>query len=151
MTHQLLDVFRCIYSFELDYNHYVFPMMDGFIPVEAYYRHLEETFSITVPGAPFSDLFDPSFNEPMVFKGENLRIAVANLGGIDYVEWECDGVRQIASIDTVDGSRSLLVYCYGTGLVAPGLHKVSIIVNTDDTDGLPSKSGSFDLQLLMRG
>ena len=92
-----------------------------------------------------------SFNEPMVFKGENLRIAVANLGGIDYVEWECDGVRQIASIDTVDGSRSLLVYCYGTGLVAPGLHKVSIIVNTDDTDGSPSKSGSFDLQLLMRG
>lgn len=61
-------------EFSLDYEHYQFPLMDGTISVDAYYRHLEAIFGIKVPGAPFSDLFEPVFNEPMVKVIEKLKV-----------------------------------------------------------------------------
>lgn len=53
-------------EFLLDYEHYAFPLMEGALSVDEYYRHLEHVFGVKVPGAPFSDFFAPVFNEPMV-------------------------------------------------------------------------------------
>lgn len=70
-------------EFLLDYRHYDFVLMDGTLSCDDYYRHLEKVFQVKVPGKPFSDFFNPHFNEPMVeiikkLKAEGNRIICAS-------------------------------------------------------------------------
>ena len=49
-----------------DYRNYDFAMMDGTLPVEAYWEHVRTKFGITVEGNPFAKDFTPHFNEEVV-------------------------------------------------------------------------------------
>ena len=60
-------------EFLSDYRHYNFPLMDGTITCDRYYRHLEHVFNVKVEGKPFSDFFNPYFNLPMVQVIDELR------------------------------------------------------------------------------
>lgn len=53
-------------EFLLDYHHYDHVLMDGTLSLDDYYRHAEHVFGIKISGKPFSDLFNPYFNQPMV-------------------------------------------------------------------------------------
>lgn len=53
-------------EFLLDYHHYDHVLMDGSLSLDDYYKHVEHVFGIKVLGKPFSDLFNPHFNQPMV-------------------------------------------------------------------------------------
>lgn len=53
-------------EFCLDYDHYVFPLMEGEMTCDEYYRHVERLFDVKVPGKPFSDFFKPHFNKPVL-------------------------------------------------------------------------------------
>ncbi len=53
-------------EFLSDYSHYEHVLMDGTLTCDDYYRHVEHVFGIKISGKPFSDLFDPYFNMPMV-------------------------------------------------------------------------------------
>lgn len=53
-------------EFNADYEHYVYPLMEGLLTCDDYYRHVEHVFGVKVPGKPFSDFFKPYFNKPMV-------------------------------------------------------------------------------------
>jgi len=52
-------------EFVCDYMHYVFPLMEGTVSVESYYRHLEQVFGVKVPGNPARDFFKPDINLPV--------------------------------------------------------------------------------------
>ncbi|HAF85340.1 MAG TPA: hypothetical protein DCG32_03020 [Sphaerochaeta sp.] len=49
-----------------DYRNYDFAMMDGTLPVEAYWEHVRTKFGSTVEGNPFAKDFTPHFNEEVV-------------------------------------------------------------------------------------
>ncbi len=49
-----------------DYQHYEFPLMEGFVSSAAYWAHVNEVFGIEVEGDPFYDAFQPVFNDEMV-------------------------------------------------------------------------------------
>lgn len=53
-------------EFMRDYRFYDHPLMDGALTCDDYYKHLEHVFNVKVSGKPFSDLFKPFFNQPMV-------------------------------------------------------------------------------------
>lgn len=53
-------------EFYSDYRHYDFVLMDGTLSVDDYYRHLERVFDIKIKSKPFSDFFNPHFNEPII-------------------------------------------------------------------------------------
>ncbi len=60
-------------AFIADYLHYEFPLMEGVLTEQEYWRHVEHLFHIKVKGNPFADAFSPTFNEPMVALIEALR------------------------------------------------------------------------------
>ena len=60
-------------EFLCDYKHYEFPLMDGSLTVDEYYRHLEHIFGIEIKTKPISDFFRPHFNEPIVKVLEELK------------------------------------------------------------------------------
>lgn len=49
-----------------DYKKYEFPLMDGSIPSEVYWKHAEGRFGIKVHGDPLADFFHPVWNPPVV-------------------------------------------------------------------------------------
>ncbi len=53
-------------EFLFDYNHYVFPLMEGSMSIDSYYRHLEHVFGVKIDSNPFGDFFNPYFNLPVV-------------------------------------------------------------------------------------
>ncbi|AEC01414.1 HAD family hydrolase [Parasphaerochaeta coccoides] len=56
-----------------DYCHYEFPLMDGTMSPEDYWKHIRHKFGVTVSGEPFADWFKPVPNDPMVFLLKYLR------------------------------------------------------------------------------
>lgn len=60
-------------EFLSDYGHYAFPLMDGTVTCDRYYKHLEHVFGIRIEGKPLSDNFSPCFNLPMVEILDELR------------------------------------------------------------------------------
>lgn len=60
-------------EFFTDYLHYEFPLMEGFISSRQYWDHIEEVFGVKVEGDPFSDAFEPVFNEEIVSLIASLR------------------------------------------------------------------------------
>ncbi len=49
-----------------DYSHYEMPLMDGYMSVEDYYRHLETKYQIMITGDPFREFFCPVVNQGML-------------------------------------------------------------------------------------
>lgn len=49
-----------------DYCRYDFPLMDGSISTEDYWKHIQYKFGIKVSGEPFAEQFKPIPNEPML-------------------------------------------------------------------------------------
>lgn len=49
-----------------DFKHYDFPIMDGAIECEQYYRHVEDMFGVKIEGDPFYDFFHPDLNQDVV-------------------------------------------------------------------------------------
>ncbi len=60
-------------EFKADYRNYDFAMMDGTLPIEAYWRHIEHKFDVKVEGNPFAKDFTPHFNEEVVALLKTLR------------------------------------------------------------------------------
>lgn len=60
-------------DFLADYRQYDFPLMDGSISTQAYWRHIECKFGIKVQGEPFAKHFSPVLNPPMVTLLKKLR------------------------------------------------------------------------------
>lgn len=55
------------HEFSLDYEHYVFPLMEGFLSSEQYWARLVEHFDLPAfADDPFATAFTPTFNEEMV-------------------------------------------------------------------------------------
>lgn len=53
-------------EFKADYHNYDFAMMDGTLPIEAYWEHVRTKFGIKVEGNPFAKDFTPHFNDEIV-------------------------------------------------------------------------------------
>lgn len=49
-------------EFYRTYNEYIWPIMDGSITTETFYRHLESYFNIKIEGEPFLEYFHPVLN-----------------------------------------------------------------------------------------
>ena len=49
-----------------DYAKYNFPLMDGTVSSDVYWRHVETLFGVTIKGDPLADFFRPVWNPPMV-------------------------------------------------------------------------------------
>ena len=55
------------------YNEYIWPIMDGTITTESFYRHLESYFGIKIEGEPFLEYFHPVLNHDVVDTIKRLR------------------------------------------------------------------------------
>ncbi len=80
-------------QFFTDYRHYEFPLMEGSISEEQYWRRASEHFGIEVEGNPFSDAFKPVFNDEMVSLITRLRER---------------GVRVVCASNTIDSHWNIL-------------------------------------------
>lgn len=60
-------------EFKADYHTYDFAMMDGTLPIEAYWKHVHTKFGIKVEGNPFAQDFTPHFNDEVVELIKSLR------------------------------------------------------------------------------
>lgn len=60
-------------EFYRTYNEYIWPIMDGSITTEAFYRHLESYFGIKIEGEPFLEYFHPVLNHDVVDTIKRLR------------------------------------------------------------------------------
>ncbi len=49
-----------------DYCRYDFPLMDGMVDTQDYWRHIEHKFHVAVSGEPFSEWFKPVPNAPVI-------------------------------------------------------------------------------------
>ena len=56
-----------------DYSLYEMPLMDGYMSVEDYYRHLEMKYEMVINGNPFGELFCPTINTRMLDNVKELR------------------------------------------------------------------------------
>ena len=56
-----------------DYAFYEMPLMDGYMKVEDYYRHLEAKYRIRITDDPFARFFNPSLNLGMLSNVQKLR------------------------------------------------------------------------------
>lgn len=56
-----------------DYSLYEMPLMDGYMSVEDYYRHLEMKYEMVINGNPFGELFCPTINTWMLDNVKELR------------------------------------------------------------------------------
>ncbi len=60
-------------QFFTDYRHYEFPLMEGAVSEEEYWRRASEHFGIEVEGNPFCEAFEPTINDEMVRLIERLK------------------------------------------------------------------------------
>ncbi len=60
-------------QFFTDYFHYEFPLMEGFVSSEQYWKRVAEHFAISVDDDPFATAFKPIINEEMVNVIKGLR------------------------------------------------------------------------------
>jgi len=60
-------------EFKADYHNYDFALMDGTLPIQAYWDHVQTKFGITVEGNPFAKDFTPHFNDEVVELIKRLR------------------------------------------------------------------------------
>lgn len=51
---------------ELDYMHYVFPLMEGMLSDYDYWKHVSKVFNVKVEGDPLADNFKPKNNLPVI-------------------------------------------------------------------------------------
>ncbi len=56
-----------------DYAKYNFPLMDGTISSDVYWRHVETLFGVTIHGDPLADFFKPVWNPPIVALVKHLK------------------------------------------------------------------------------
>ena len=75
---EVIDKIAFHYGFDLeqlliDYDHYVFPLMDGTIDSKLYWSHVAHQFNIHVEGDPLTEFFNPVWNDPVVGILERLR------------------------------------------------------------------------------
>ncbi|HPY12477.1 MAG TPA: hypothetical protein PLH14_08100 [Sphaerochaeta sp.] len=80
-------------QFFTDYRHYEFPLMEGSISEEQYWRRAAQHFEIEVEGNPFFDAFSPTINDEMVNLITRLRER---------------GVRVVCASNTIDSHWSIL-------------------------------------------
>ncbi len=80
-------------QFFTDYRHYEFPLMEGSISEERYWRRASEHFGIEVEGNPFFDAFTPTINDEMVTLITRLRQR---------------GVRVVCASNTIDSHWNIL-------------------------------------------
>lgn len=52
--------------FIADYRRYEFPLMEGVVSEQEYWRHVERVHDVAVKGNPFADCFHPQRNEPAI-------------------------------------------------------------------------------------
>ena len=72
--HPMADYIGISYDeFMADFALYEMPLMDGYMAVDDYYRHLEAKFGIEIEGKPFADLFHPAANMEMLSYVQELR------------------------------------------------------------------------------
>ncbi len=60
-------------EFKADYHKYDFALMDGTLPIEAYWEHVRTKFGVKVEGNPFAKDFSPRFNDEVVDLIKRLR------------------------------------------------------------------------------
>ncbi len=60
-------------EFKADYHNYDFALMEGSLPIEAYWEHVRTKFGVKVEGNPFAKDFTPHFNEEVVNLIKTLR------------------------------------------------------------------------------
>ncbi len=60
-------------EFKADYRNYDFAMMDGTLPIESYWEHVQTKFGVKVEGNPFATEFTPHFNDEVVSLIKTLR------------------------------------------------------------------------------
>ena len=72
--HPMADYIGISYDeFMADYTLYEMPLMDGYMAVDDYYRHIETKYGIDVKGKPFADLFHPAADMEMLSYVRELR------------------------------------------------------------------------------
>lgn len=49
-------------EFEQDYRDYEYPLSDGYVSTEEYWKHVEKRFGVKINGNPFYDFFSPEDN-----------------------------------------------------------------------------------------
>jgi putative hydrolase of the HAD superfamily len=70
-------------EFKADYHNYDFAMMDGTLPIQAYWDHVQTKFGVKVEGNPFAKDFTPHFNDEVVdlikaLRSEGKRVVCAS-------------------------------------------------------------------------
>ena len=90
-------------EYEIDYGHYVYPLMDGTIDASFYFKHVSHQFKVDIPPDSFATFFKPTINEEvrdliLSLRGEGHTVVCAS----NTYKGHYDIIREMGVLDLFD-------------------------------------------------